>query len=515
MSPGKSYADLLDKFARAGAILAAVLGVAVLTGWIFNIALLKSVLPHLATMKVNTAIGFLAAGVSLWLLHTGVLGSPKFHLARALAVFVLLLGSITLAEDVFRLDLGIDQILLRDDFIPFDTLYPGRMSPVTALNFLFVGLALISLKARRYGVAVCAHWLVAPPLFMSTLAIAGYAYGVNSLYQVGIFTSMALHTAVAFFVLVVSILFANLKFGFARVATSDTVGGLMTRWLLPSIPFTLFVFGWIRLKGEEAGYYGFHFGLALMVLFSIAVCVIAIAWTAIILHRIDITRLKAEAEIKDLNVGLEQRVRERTEQLAKLAEELGAANKSLEQLSLHDGLTGLANRRFFDRYLFNQIAIARRHKRRLALVLCDIDCFKAYNDRYGHPAGDDCLKRVAIAIRSCCRRPSEMVARYGGEEVAIILPDTDMDGALRIAEAVRQAVAQLNIPHEDSDTAPMVTISGGLAIVLRHTEDAEELIAAADQALYQAKHQGRNRMVCAPDAVAYIPLDVKTLRNMA
>jgi diguanylate cyclase (GGDEF)-like protein len=185
--------------------------------------------------------------------------------------------------------------------------------------------------------------------------------------------------------------------------------------------------------------------------------------------------------------------------LTQLSAELSAANDSLEQLSLHDGLTDLANRRYFDKYLATQIAIARRYKRSLALVICDVDHFKAYNDHYGHQAGDECLKQVAAALRSWCRRPADLAARYGGEEFAMILPDTDLTGAAHIAEAAREAIAQLGIPHEHSTTAPYVSISGGFAALLGKVDiTAEQLISAADQSLYQAKHLGRNRMVSVP-----------------
>jgi diguanylate cyclase (GGDEF)-like protein len=182
--------------------------------------------------------------------------------------------------------------------------------------------------------------------------------------------------------------------------------------------------------------------------------------------------------------------------LVHLSTKLHAANRSLEQLSLQDALTELANRRFFDRYLGDQIAVARRQKRTLALVLCDIDAFKAYNDHYGHQAGDECLKRVAAAIGACCRRPADMAARYGGEEFAMILPDTELAGAAAIAEAARDAVAQLRIPHARSPVAPFVSISGGISVLLRKIENtAQQLISAADATLYQAKNEGRNRMV--------------------
>lgn len=181
--------------------------------------------------------------------------------------------------------------------------------------------------------------------------------------------------------------------------------------------------------------------------------------------------------------------------------ELSAANKSLEQQSLKDALTDLANRRFFDTYLIAQISAAHRHKRTLALVMCDVDAFKAYNDLYGHQAGDECLKQVATALQSCCRRPADMAARYGGEEFALILPDTELTGAAQIAEAARDAVTKLRIPHAHSPAGPYVSISGGVAVLLGDTT-AQQLITAADQTLYQAKQLGRNRMISVPAEAA-------------
>jgi len=189
---------------------------------------------------------------------------------------------------------------------------------------------------------------------------------------------------------------------------------------------------------------------------------------------------------------LELQVRARTAEL----QQLGVANESLKHLSLHDALTDLANRRYYDKYLADQMAIARRHERTLALVMCDVDFFKAYNDHLGHQAGDECLKRIAGVLKSCCRRPADMAARYGGEEFAVILPDTDAAGAARIAEGARDAVARLNIPHAHSSAAPFVSISGGVAVLPRNVDmTAQQMTAAADTALYQAKTLGRNRMV--------------------
>jgi len=207
-----------------------------------------------------------------------------------------------------------------------------------------------------------------------------------------------------------------------------------------------------------------------------------------------------DARLAGLNAGAEEflgKPIDRTELWLRVRNllRLKALSDCLQNLSLHDALTDLANRRFFDKYLADQTAIARRQQLTLALVMCDVDSFKAYNDRHGHQAGDACLKQIAAALRTCCRRPADKAARYGGEEFCMILPDTELIGAVRIAEAARNAIGNLKIPHGQSPASPFVSISGGVAILLRKTNiTVAQLIEAADQALYQAKHLGRNRM---------------------
>ncbi len=181
--------------------------------------------------------------------------------------------------------------------------------------------------------------------------------------------------------------------------------------------------------------------------------------------------------------------------LFRLSIELETANAALSRLSLQDGLTGLANRRSFDRTLAEQVAVALRHGRNLVLVLCDIDHFKPYNDLYGHQAGDEALKQVASSLQSCCRRPGDFAARYGGEEFALILPDTEPKAALMIAEAAREAVLSRNLTHAQSKAAPVVSVSVGVAFFpTTGLGTAAELLSAADQALYSAKRTGRNRV---------------------
>ena len=192
---------------------------------------------------------------------------------------------------------------------------------------------------------------------------------------------------------------------------------------------------------------------------------------------------------------LKQRVRRLIQQFQLLLQ-LEAANQELQRLATLDGLTQLANRRRFDEYLQWCWAWTSREKVPLSLILCDIDCFKLYNDTYGHPAGDDCLKAVAQALKSVCKRSSDLVARYGGEEFAAILPHTNAQGALYVASQMHQAVRGLALQHLDSPVQPFVTLSIGVATILpRPQAQPAHLLAVADHALYQAKHQGRDRTI--------------------
>ena len=184
----------------------------------------------------------------------------------------------------------------------------------------------------------------------------------------------------------------------------------------------------------------------------------------------------------------------REQDLLRVTRDLQQANRKLELLSMVDQVTGLANRRRFDEALHEEWLRGVRSGAPLALVMIDIDFFKAYNDRYGHQTGDMCLGYVCSAIRSVVRRPGDLVARYGGEEIAALLPNTTLAGARVLAESMRKAVECLNIPHVGSSVSPWVTLSAGVAFCVPDTTvPPAELVAQADRALYRAKAEGRNR----------------------
>lgn len=191
-----------------------------------------------------------------------------------------------------------------------------------------------------------------------------------------------------------------------------------------------------------------------------------------------------------------QRIAQMRYSLLVLTRRLDEANRELTRLSAVDGLTGIANRRQFDEFLGREWARGMRHESEISLLMCDIDFFKQYNDLYGHPAGDECLRRVAEALSARLKRPTDLVARYGGEEFAAILPDTSAEGALQLADAMRDDIERLAIPHA-AGKGGVVTLSVGAAWRMpnRDTPSSSSLLKAADEALYQAKYAGRNCVV--------------------
>jgi diguanylate cyclase (GGDEF)-like protein len=179
--------------------------------------------------------------------------------------------------------------------------------------------------------------------------------------------------------------------------------------------------------------------------------------------------------------------------LAKALHQIKDTNIKLHQLTMQDGLTGIANRRYFDLSFELEWKRADRHKRPLSVLLIDIDYFKQYNDTYGHQRGDDALKQVAATIRAGTCRAGDIAARYGGEEFVVVLPETDMQGALRIAERIQEGIAGLRIMHGASSTAPEITVSIGIGTMVPDLENSRlQLLELADQALLTAKREGRN-----------------------
>jgi len=223
-------------------------------------------------------------------------------------------------------------------------------------------------------------------------------------------------------------------------------------------------------------------------------------------HQFKNIKLMADLEdqnnrISNLNKKLERDIQEKILMEEKLIQEKESAEQlasQMETLSSKDGLTGINNRRRFDEMLLNEWNRSARSGTPLSLILCDIDYFKPYNDLYGHQAGDKCLTRIAHLLEDFTRRGGDVAARYGGEEFTIILPETLTENAEIIAENIRSAIEDLQIPHEASQVKDIVTVSFGVAsMVPPRNKSSEILVKTADKALYKAKDAGRNRVIAA------------------
>ncbi|WPB56055.1 sensor domain-containing diguanylate cyclase [Xylophilus sp. GOD-11R] len=180
----------------------------------------------------------------------------------------------------------------------------------------------------------------------------------------------------------------------------------------------------------------------------------------------------------------------------KTEQKLLELQRQLEMLSFQDGLTGVANRRKFDVVFEEEWAKARRTGQPLSMILFDIDCFKQYNDCYGHVQGDDCLRRVGEALGNTTRAETDFFARYGGEEFVLVLPSTHALGARAIAERCHESIALARIPHAASPVGPLVTVSIGVGTIVPTADDRPtDFLISVDRRLYRAKQEGRNRMV--------------------
>jgi signal transduction histidine kinase len=289
---------------RSAAAGVTVIGAVVLTGWLLNAPPLESILPGWATMKVNTALAFIVSGGALVLLESSRANLALFRLGRALAVLLLALGLLSLVENLFAVDLGIDHLIVPPPAIAGGSRPSGLMSPASAFSFVFFGGALLNLRSNNVIRARVAQWLTVPPLLVATVGLFGYISGVASLYQVRPYASLAAHTVIAILVLAAGILGADPRFGVAAIVLSDSAGGFVARRLLSSLPPAFFIIGAAALSGQSAGYYDQHFCVALITIASMAVSMAAVSWTAFTLRRIDLTRRAAELELRVVNTEL-------------------------------------------------------------------------------------------------------------------------------------------------------------------------------------------------------------------
>lgn len=246
-----------------------------------------------------------------------------------------------------------------------------------------------------------------------------------------------------------------------------------------------------RLKAEEAT-------LHIPVIFITAMSSIDEEARGLEIGAIDFITKPISPPVVKIRVRNHLELKQQRDMLKLIGEDLARKNAQLEVLARQDGLTGLANRRYFDEAMAKETRRAARGKSQLSLIMCDIDCFKSYNDHYGHLAGDDCLRALGALLRRLFQRGGDMPARYGGEEFAVILSDTPADKALYLADTLCREMQALAIPHAHSEVAQCVTLSIGVASGEGTPEHGPSWFTGqADAALYRSKAEGRNRVTAA------------------
>jgi PAS domain S-box-containing protein len=306
----------LRLYCQVSALAAIGVGLLVMAGWEFHSRALLSVFPGQVTMKVNTALGLMFAGISLWLLLPGESRTRRGQIARFLALVVVMIGAATLVEYFFGWNLGIDQLIFGDPLGSNGTAFPGRQAPTTATAFMAIGLALMLLDSKSPRSRWTAQALSLWAGVIAMTAINGYIYHAVVLSRIWLYTQMAVHAAIALLLLSGGVFFARPRSGIAGDLTGAGSGSLMARRLLPAVLLVPIVLGWIALQGEFAGMYGAELGLALYATVSVLVFAVLVWSNARKMNGEYDQRSRVETNLRELNAELEGRVAERTMHLA-------------------------------------------------------------------------------------------------------------------------------------------------------------------------------------------------------
>ncbi|TAF07380.1 MAG: PAS domain S-box protein [Nostocales cyanobacterium] len=292
----------------------ALIGFFVLLGWIFNLSFLKSILPGLVTMKVNTALGFLLGGISLWLWHENHF-RKRSHLqlvCQILAVIVILIGLLTLIQYSFNVNFGIDQLVIKEKENVIATSYPGRMAPNTAICFFWLGLALILL---RYSLTSIAQSLAFSSFLIAVVGLVGYILRISSFYHLAPFTGMALHTSISFILFSSGILLASSQHGWMQEVMSPYLGGIIARNIFPLVIGIPILTSGLFLSAYRSDFIPIEIGFVLRGIINIVVLGGVVWWNARYLNNIDKKYQNLQQSLQEYNDNLEARVHERTSQL--------------------------------------------------------------------------------------------------------------------------------------------------------------------------------------------------------
>ena len=295
MAIDTSAQPLFKRLSLIAGVLAITIGAAVMLGWAFDIVTLKSLWLGLATMKANTAFCFALAGAALCLATSTGAGNWRWNLVRLFALMILLIGALSLAEDVFVFNAGIDQLLFRD---LASARAPGRMAPATALNWIAVGAALVLIAAEKKRWRLLVQWPALLVALAALVAIAGYIYSAQQLYTFRPYATVALHTAVGFLIVALGLLCVPPHGSLVMLLCSRRLGGTAARLLLPVVIGLPLIGGWVRLEAQRAGWVGTDLGTGLFAT-GLVVMLVSIVWaTARAIESIDASRERAVTSLR-------------------------------------------------------------------------------------------------------------------------------------------------------------------------------------------------------------------------
>jgi diguanylate cyclase (GGDEF)-like protein len=453
-SGGLSLRYQNSRVALTASLITILISIIVLLGWTLDIEIFKRIFPAFVAMNPTSAVCFILLGVSLWLLQTDIASQRILLIARVASALVALIGLLKLGEVLFGWAIGVDQLLFVAKLKDSPVGQPNRMAPNTSLNFVFLSCALLLLNSKVQRGFNLAQALIIVSLIDSLLPIIGYLYGTKLLYGIGQFIPMALHTAVAFLVLGIGILFAYSERGLMVTIMDKGISGLMVRRLLPAVIGLPVLIGWLRLEGQRLSFYDNELGVALMVAAHILIFSALVWWNSFLLFRLDTQRQQVEAQLREL--------------------------------TLTDDLTGLRNRRGFLLLAEQELKLAKRAGIRLWLLFADLDYLKQINDRLGHEVGSQAITQTAEILKQTFR-DSDVIARLGGDEFVILAASDDSDSGTIMQARLQENVSAFNVnerlPYQLSVSAGVVRVDPDKSASIN------DAIKEADQAMYEHKHR--------------------------
>jgi len=476
--------------ARIAAVSAMMIGIVGLAGWLFNIAILKSIGADFVAMKANTAICLISLSAALRLQCDVPSRPANAKIAVVIAASVAVIAFLTVMQSALDVDFSIDQLLFRDNTVLGAGEKPGRMASATGLSLVLCALAMMFKENSRP-----AQFSAVGALLLASLALAGYIFHARPLYQVVGYTSMAVHTAVAVLLLGFGIMAARSHQALISVLSSHSGGGNMARTLLMVMPVVMLVLNWLILQGEQANIYDTKFAFAVSFISSIFGIAILVAIVSRKLILSELHRDELMAEFAVLNRDLEKIVEQRTQDLTALNQKLTLeiaereqAEQQVRQLSLTDDLTGLLNRRGFLLLAEQAIKTAKRAQADVALIYFDLDGLKFVNDSLGHQAGDRLITSAGRILKTNFRE-SDLVARIGGDEFTVLA--VGGESPKKMLARLQQAVDRFNV---ENPALPSLAFSQGTVRSFPESDKPLfQLMAEADALMYQEKRIHRQQ----------------------